>query len=346
MRDVTVIIPTARRANLLPVALRSVAVQTAVARIARVVVSENSEDRASRDVCRRFAELPVEYITQTPPVTPVQHLARLFGADGLPDYVAMLCDDDWWAPAHLQLALAALEAAPHASAAFSAVALVDSERAVRGNLYLPAAFLLGADGESAIQVAEFDRGAVLASAWVHTPFHFSAMVARSRPLRTAAGGLGSIHPYIADQMLFAELSLRGPIRFVPQPGAFIRRHAGNYDQYTVQREMDRAREEGLRRVEELAAAHGESPAAWWKQRLAGTPGGVSPDLANLLWNHVGPRRVRECGLEAALGTSRRFAWVKRLERATWQYAKPWLPPILLEAYRRFRDRAARRPPPA
>lgn len=342
MSDVTVIIPTARRADLLPVALRSVAAQTAVGRIARVIVSENSEDRASRDVCRRFPELPIEYLTQEPPVTPVQHLARLFGRSDLTGFASLLCDDDWWAPAHLEVLLRALAATPDASVAFSTAALVDSEHAAAAELYLPAAFHLVTEREAAVGSVAFDAGRVLASAWVHTPFHFSAMLARSHPLREVSTRLSEFHPYNADRLLFAELALRGSVIFLPQAGAFIRRHAGNYDQYTTQRELDRARNDGRRTIEIMGRGRGLDPAGLWKQYLAALPHGPSAELANLLWNYVGPEAMRTSGVGAALGVSGQFAWVKRLERATWQYAKPWLPPVFLNAYRRFRDRAARR----
>ncbi len=342
MSEVTVIIPTARRAGLLPIALRSVAAQTAAARIARVLVSENSADRASRDVCQRFPELPIEYITQDPPATPVQHLARLFGRTDLAEFTALLCDDDWWAPGHLDVLLRSLTTTPDASAAFCTAALVDSEHATDAQLYLPAAFHLVTEREAAVGCVPFDAGRVLASAWVHTPFHFTAMLARSRPLREVSARLNDFHPYNADRLLFAELALRGTVAFVPQAGAFIRRHAGNYDQYTVQRELDRARDDGRRIVETMGRGRGLDPATLWKQYLTALPDGPSVELANLLWNYVGPEAMRASGVASALGVSGQFAWVKRLERATWQHAKPWLPPVFLDVYRRFRDRSARR----
>jgi len=69
MKDVSVLIPTAKRPDLLHTALESVDRQTEIARIGEVVVIENGEDRGSADVCKRFPNLPIRYLYRNPTVS-------------------------------------------------------------------------------------------------------------------------------------------------------------------------------------------------------------------------------------------------------------------------------------
>lgn len=338
MSRVTVLIPTAQRPRLLETALQSVAQQTALSEVGRVLVSENAGDEASRAVCSRFPGLPIQYVFQDPQLTAVGHLSHLFRRDDLGEVVAFLCDDDWWSPHHLGTLLAGLESQADAVAAYAACLFVEAEVASHAEIYLPAVVFLQPPGPDSLRRQRLDREANLAACWLHTPFHFSAMVVRRTALRQAAARLSSAHPYYADRILFAGLALEGPTVFEPTPTACVRRHAGNYHVYTPIPEMLAASRQGMEEVARLSRAHGTDPAAFWAQRLAGLKGPVPIELANLLWNHLGYAGLKQSGLLTHLGGHRRHVWLRRVERLTWRYLRPLAPPILMDLYRRTRDR--------
>src|SRR5258708_7538188 len=103
--DVAIIIATANRPEFLRNALRSVSRQTAISRLAEVLVSENGGNEASRAVCAEFPELPIRYLFRTPTTTAMEHGRYLLGALPQHDLTAILHDDDWWTTHHLEDAL-------------------------------------------------------------------------------------------------------------------------------------------------------------------------------------------------------------------------------------------------
>ena len=119
MKSISVVIPTAGQPDFLDCALRSVARQTVVHEIEEVLVSENLSDLRSRAICERFPQLPIKYVLQNPPLTLVQNYEYLL-RESRAEFIAFLCDDDWWGAGHLQAALSALEKHEGAVAWFSA----------------------------------------------------------------------------------------------------------------------------------------------------------------------------------------------------------------------------------
>src|ERR1700685_1735631 len=95
---VTILIPTAKRPDMLATALRSVSEQTAVNEIAEVIVSENAGDSRSREVCQQFPGLPIKYIFREPQMLAVEHFSILKKAHWSGEFTVMLHDDDWWTP--------------------------------------------------------------------------------------------------------------------------------------------------------------------------------------------------------------------------------------------------------
>src|SRR5262245_27603154 len=106
MKPISVLIPTAGRPKLLETALQSVVNQTAAGEIEEVVVSENRLNRNSEAVCRRFPMLPIRFALQDPHLSQGHNFDFLFNT-ARAEYVAVLCDDDWWGSGHLHGALAA-----------------------------------------------------------------------------------------------------------------------------------------------------------------------------------------------------------------------------------------------
>jgi glycosyltransferase involved in cell wall biosynthesis len=113
---ISVLLPTAARPELLEVALKSIAGQTALNRIDRVLVSENGSDPRSREVCAKFPHVPINYNFRDPATAPIDHgrwlMTKAVEGDDI-DFI--LHDDDWWRPKHVETALHALDAAPDAS---------------------------------------------------------------------------------------------------------------------------------------------------------------------------------------------------------------------------------------
>ena len=111
MKDVSVLIPTAKRPHFLSTALESVARQTALDRIGEVLVIENGEDRGSGDVCKRFPNLPIKYIYRNPTIPASERTVSILREGSLP-FVALLHDDDWWFDFHLERSLEKLGKEP------------------------------------------------------------------------------------------------------------------------------------------------------------------------------------------------------------------------------------------
>jgi hypothetical protein len=219
----TVIIPTAHRAGMLRTALQSVADQTACARIGRIIVSENGGDRASAQVCAQFPHLPITYLFRQPSLTPLEH-GRLLMRDGTNgDLTAILHDDDWWAPTHLQCALAALEANPGASAYGAANFVVSAESSMlncSGNLFP----WFGANYPAFSPWWTLPRLSVLLAELLGTVSHYSTLVARTAALREASFVYDTGNTFDNDRMLMFALSASGPLLFNPTPQAFVRNH--------------------------------------------------------------------------------------------------------------------------
>jgi len=99
-------------------ALESVRRQTAASAIHQVIVSENGLTDASRLVCEQFKDLPLCYVRQEPPVASLLHLKALWHLVESP-IIAILHDDDWWMPDHLECAVETLGTQPDCVATFA-----------------------------------------------------------------------------------------------------------------------------------------------------------------------------------------------------------------------------------
>jgi hypothetical protein len=236
----TVLLPTAARPEMLRTALRSVAEQTAVEKIARVIVSENGGARDSESVCAEFSALPIQYLFRSPALTPLEHGRLLLQSAPGTDYTAVLHDDDWWTPHHLADAFAALDANPEASACGAGHFVVAGESAMldcSGNLF--PWFAAGFPAHAAWW--KISRLNVLLGELLGTLAHYSTLVMRSAALRHAAHIFDLGNTFDNDRMLVFALAGAGPFLFRPLPGAFVRNHGAQdcfqFDQEARQRHM-------------------------------------------------------------------------------------------------------------
>ena len=92
------------------------ATQTALSKVAEVVVIENLSNRESETVCQEFPQLPIRYFFRDPPLPPNIESVRDAVTKIHYDHIAILFDDDWWMEHHLEHAINAIESHPDAVA--------------------------------------------------------------------------------------------------------------------------------------------------------------------------------------------------------------------------------------
>jgi glycosyltransferase involved in cell wall biosynthesis len=227
MPDICVLIPTANRPHLLANALASVACQTAVRRIAEVVVMENSGNRASEETCKKFPNLPIRYVFREPRIPIAGLVASWFGEARFP-LVAMSHDDDWWAAPHLERSVAALEQNPDASAVYSSCHVVINETAWTYSIYGSFLAWFADDAAPAGGLRKLDFERALLSSLLGNAFHMSSMLALRSAIEASLPGLDDGNEYDYDRSLAVELSRHGRLLFSDTPSAFVRMHPEQY----------------------------------------------------------------------------------------------------------------------
>ena len=296
MGDVTVVIPTAGRPETLEVTLRTVARQSALDRIERVIVSENLGDERSREVCARFSKLPIEYVVQDPQLTPHAHAAWLLQQSAT-EFVAVVCDDDLWSPGHVAAGVDALERNAGAAAWFSAFAGAESELALSGFFWqAPLLWLAAGRPERASEYA-FGLPELLALSWVFTPFQYSTLVARSQAAASAAPALAaSTHQFYSDRVLCVALAREGRIVFEPVVDTVYRAYAGNWQNTQEQAHLKELL--GVCEAEVMAEAEqaGLDLPAMWRMYLTDVPGDIAQGTWELISNRFSPAELAEYGL--------------------------------------------------
>jgi len=223
--DTFVLIPTANRPEFLAAALDSVAGQTGRDRIREVRVMENGGDRRSEAVSAQFADrLPIRYVFRQPSLTPLEH-GRLITGESYPcRYVAILHDDDWWAPRHLSCSFEALER-NKAVACYSASYDVQAGRPAA--LYDGSLMCAFACGYPPItRNWSMDLASVLVANFPGTPGRFSTLVADAGVFRECACVLDSGNDFDNDRMYSVALGTKGKMVYRPLPSVFIRAHPG------------------------------------------------------------------------------------------------------------------------
>lgn len=229
MPRVTVLIPTAARPETLEMTLRGVERQTAVGEIAEVIVSENLSDERSREVCRKFPELPISYKLREPPLANMMRHAEVLFAEADSELVAFVCDDDIWSPGHLQSAIESLDRNPDSVAHFSGFISAESELSMSGAMWAPSLLWLAAGRPPKMSEYVYDQAMVLALAWIVTPFQWSTLVARTPVVAVAAPALtASPHFFYADRMLITALAEQGKIILDPAVDTLYRVYPGNW----------------------------------------------------------------------------------------------------------------------
>jgi len=221
---VSVIITTRDRPEMLGEALASVRRQTRAASINQVIVSENGLTDASRGVCGQFKDLPLLYVRQDPPVTSLLHLKALWRHVESPN-VAILHDDDWWMPDHLENSLGILEAHPDCVGTFSnfydawgpRIVPWVTEKAWRvwvssGCDFSPPKLLL-------------DEVSVLLACMLESTFHYSTLVGRKDAVwETYLKMVAADNAWDNERIFPVLLSTLGRIGYLTRHYAVVRNH--------------------------------------------------------------------------------------------------------------------------
>ncbi len=332
-RDLTILIPTAGRPDTLRTALESVHRQTGRARIAQVIVSENLGDPRSREVCSRFPDLPIQHVMREPRLSTLQHAHTLFSHDHGTAYTAVLHDDDWWRPGHLERALGALDRQPEAAVSYGGYwCVIGEQSSVVGQQ--DNGLFWAVTGRPLIDTTTWTltHPQVLLATLGGALGHYSSLVARATALRAAAPIYQLDNPMDNDRHLTAELSRHGLLLYHPQPELFVRQHAAQ----DIKRFDDAAHRRWMtgttNRILALARQGGLDVRAALETLFANHPAELQPYLLAYYtapWCH-GP-------LVAAGLAPERLRQDPRAHPSPLRW-REWIPPALATMARRWRNR--------
>lgn len=298
--DVTVLVPTAARPELLEITLRSVARQTAASRIASVVVSENLGDRRSEAVCAAFPQLPIRYVIQDPPMTVQQHVGGLLRLPQT-EFMALVCDDDLWSPGHLQAGLDALHAHPGAAAYFSGCVQSSSELGPDSAIHGAKLLWLAAGRPPRMALRTYDLAAVLALCWVDTPFSWSTIVGRSASVAASAHGFEDAgHAFYADRLLYPAIAQTGDIIYDAAIDTVYRLYPGNWQSSQEAERLGALARQAWAEVDALAALSGVDLAAQWRSYLRDMPDEWRDELAVELQRRFSNDDLLRYGLDESI----------------------------------------------
>ncbi len=221
---VTVMLCTCNRPAMLRDALQSLQRQTARSALARIVVSENSLNDQSEAVCREFPDLPLAYLKQRPPVPILSHLGAMWRLVESP-LVAILHDDDWWAPGHLKSAIDALQSNERCAATYSS--FLESYRPQSYGWFNQCYFLswlaLGCDFSRS--VGFLDPTGVMLACLLNAGFHYSTVVGRKEAMWDAYSSVVQTgNAFDNDRTFPVFLSKHGLIGYLTSPEVFVRLH--------------------------------------------------------------------------------------------------------------------------
>jgi len=203
----------------------SVARQEARDAIAEVIVIENGATHDSREVCGEFANLPIRWLLNDPPLPMTAWADRVFGVPRPDtDFFALLCDDDWWEPHHLRRSLERLRADVACTASWAGCVEYD----VRRHIAAPRGHTIWMLTRYSPDIAALSLSMpqVLLANLLTTAFHISTVVARRSVIATVLPSLANGNPFDIDRHLACLLSTKGVTTYFPSPSVGVAAHAG------------------------------------------------------------------------------------------------------------------------
>ena len=222
---ITVLIPTANRPDLLRTALRSVQRQTELSKVTKIIVSEHLGNRASEQVCKEFDDLPIQYFYRDPLGDAKRGFALML-KEVESKFIAILFDDDWWAPNHIANGAKYCAAEPSFSCYLSAYFMVEGERSLL-RCHPTMEFWFGAGCPSLETDWKLTLSDTAAACLVDVPCTYSSMIAPLENIEKAhVASLKVGNQYDSDRIVTLELAKQGPIIVNPTPEVFVRFHPG------------------------------------------------------------------------------------------------------------------------
>ena len=214
MPTVTVAIPTHNRASLLAIAIDSALSQTFTD--TEILVLDDASTDHTTDLVSRYDDPRLRYVRHEPNIGMAANWNYGYEA-GRGTYVAVLHDDDYWAPTFLERAVAAFEAEPTAGLVYAAVVPVDGQGEVIGERVLP--------------LGEFDRMSSPADAVERivksTEVGWPAIVVR-RECMLEVGAFTEEFPFHKDWAVWIELAARYPVGYIAETLGYYRIHPGQF----------------------------------------------------------------------------------------------------------------------
>jgi hypothetical protein len=204
--------------------LASIRQQTAKSSIARVVVSENSVSDESEAVCKDFADLPLVYVKQRPPISALSHLGAIWHLVESP-LVAILHDDDWWAPRHIESATSAMQSNARCVATYSSFLESYGPQSCGWCNHCASLSWLATGCDFSQPLALLDPVGVMLACLLNAAFHYSTVVGRKEAMWDAySHNLSRGNAFDNDRTFPVFLSRHGLVGYVTVPEVFVRQH--------------------------------------------------------------------------------------------------------------------------
>lgn len=223
--DITILVPTRKRHQFLSNCLKSIQKQSRTNLIAKVIVSENSEDSASEAVAQKFAgSLPIHYVQQQPEIPVERHCLKLFDLIDT-THTAIIADDDMWGRYHLEEAARAFESYPEIHTFFGQAIVVCNETCYPLRRF--AGSLLQIPDDIVPSVHDFrllTAREVAMHCMAHTPLNIFSIVSRTESLRLGIEESKDSPQPSTDKMLIWRLACQGPVAVGREISLFYRAH--------------------------------------------------------------------------------------------------------------------------
>jgi cellulose synthase/poly-beta-1,6-N-acetylglucosamine synthase-like glycosyltransferase len=231
--ELTILVPTYKRARMLHHCLLSIAGQSRKDLIKEVIVSENSDDTQSRPVANAFSDqLPIRYFQQIGGIPQAQHMTWLT-QQAKTKYVALICDDDMWSSYPLEEAMRSFKENPTIHSFFGQAIVVENESCHPQARY--SGSFLQIPSSTASESVDFriwDRRQTAINCLASTAMNISAVVALTDALKfavkTSVGDPEFGQYPSCDRFMIWRLSLQGDIAIGRNVSLFYRGHPGSH----------------------------------------------------------------------------------------------------------------------
>jgi glycosyltransferase involved in cell wall biosynthesis len=231
--DLTILVPTYKRARMLRNCLLSIAGQSRKDLIKEVIVSENSDDTQSRAVANAFSDqLPIRYVQQTGGTTQQHHFTWLTQQVET-KYVAIIADDDMWSSYHIEEAMRSFRENPTTHSFYGQAIVVEDETCHPQARYSGSFLQIPNSTDSGlVNFRIWDRRLTAINCIANTALNISAVVALSDALKFAMNtsfGDPEFGQYPScDKFMIWRLCLHGDIAISRNISLFYRGHPGSH----------------------------------------------------------------------------------------------------------------------